>query len=185
MAIFTAILVVICIFMKSEYFYLPIHLSLITACTISIPSFILALEPNHERVRGNFMLKVVSKSIPPALTVVFNVVMIVLFREQFNLDENLVSTLIVILTGTTGFIFLVRLCKPFNLLRGVLVTFLIALFCYLLVFWYDFFDLSQITFNTVLLYIVFYICSIYIFDKLNKLVMFIVKKISKESAIYG
>ena len=183
--IFTAILVVICIFMKSEYFYLPIHLSLITACTISIPSFILALEPNHERVRGNFMLKVVSKSIPPALTVVFNVVMIVLFREQFNLDENLVSTLIVILTGTTGFIFLVRLCKPFNLLRGVLVTFLIALFCYLLVFWYDFFDLSQITFNTVLLYIVFYICSIYIFDKLNKLVMFIVKKISKESAIYG
>ncbi len=182
--IFTAILVVICIFMKSEYFYMPIHLSLITSCTISIPSFILALEPNKERVKGNFMLKVISKSIPPALTVVFNVVMIVLFREQFNLDSNLTSTLIVIMTGTTGFIFLFRLCRPFNLLRGSLLVFLIALFIYILMFWYDFFDLSQITFSTMLLYIVFAICSVYIFDKLNRFVSFIVRKISKESELY-
>lgn len=182
--IFTAILVVICIFMKSEYFYMPIHLSLITSCTISIPSFILALEPNKERVKGNFMLKVISKSIPPALTVVFNVVMIVLFREQFNLDSNLTSTLIVIMTGTTGFIFLFRLCRPFNLLRGSLLVFLIALFIYILMFWYDFFDLSQITFSTMLLYIVFAICSVYIFDKLNGFVSFIVRKISKESELY-
>lgn len=183
--IFTIILVFICIFMESEYFYLPIHLTLITACTISIPSFVLALEPNHDLVRGNFMLKVVSKSLPAALTVVFNVVMIVLFREQFNIDNELTSTLIVIMTGTTGFIFLFRLCRPFNLLRTVLVVFLILLFCYVLMFQFDFFDLSEITFNTILLYIVFYICSIYIFDKLNNLVMFVVKKINKDSAIYS
>lgn len=183
--IFTALLVIICLFMSSEYFYLPIHLTLITACTISIPSFVLALEPNHDLVRGNFMLKVVSKSLPAALTVVFNVVMIVLFREQFNIDESLTSTLIVIMTGTTGFIFLFRLCRPFNLLRSILVIFLILLFCYVIMFQYNFFDLSKITFNTVLLYIVFYICSIYIFDKLNNLVIFIVKKISKDSELYN
>ncbi len=179
--IFTTILVIICIFMKSEYFYMPIHLSLITACTISFPSFILALEPNHERVKGNFMFKVISKSIPPALTVVFNVVMIVLFRQQFNIDPDLTSTLIVIMTGTTGFIFLFRLCKPFNLLRGALVTILIAMFIYVIMFWYDFFDLSQINFNTILLYIVFGICSIYIFDKLNSLMSIIMKKLDKNS----
>lgn len=179
--IFTSILVVICLFMKSEYFYLPIHLSLITSCTISIPSFILALEPNNERVKGNFILKVVSKSVPPALTVVFNVVMIVLFKDHFNIDANLASTLIVIMTGTTGFIFLFRLCKPFNTLRASLVTFLIALFIYILIFWYDFFDLSQITFNTILLYILFAIASVHIFDRINTFVKFIVGKIDKES----
>ena len=182
--IFTAILVFICIFMKSEYFYMPIHLTLITACTISIPSFVLALEPNHELVKGNFMLKVISKSVPAALTVVFNVVMIVLFREQFHIDSNLTSTLIVIMTGTTGFIFLVRLCRPFNWLRRCLVIFLIALFCYVLVRQYDFFDLSKITFNTILLYIVFYICSIYIFDKLNNLMIYLVKRFSKDNDLY-
>lgn len=178
--IFTCILVVICIFMESEYFYLPIHLSLITTCTISIPSFVLALEPNHNRVKGNFMLKVVGKSVPAALTVVFNVVMIVLFREQFAIDEQLTSTLIVIMTGTTGFIFLSRLCRPFNLFRGCLFGFLIALFSYIVVFQYDFFDLSQINFNTILLYIVFVICSVWIFDKLNRGVDFLLHKLDKD-----
>ncbi len=177
--IFTTILVIICIFMKSEYFYMPIHLSLITACTISIPSFVLALEPNHEIVKGNFMLKVISKSIPPALTVVFNVVMIVLFKRQFNLDPDLTSTLIVIMTGTTGFIFLFKLCKPFNLVRSILLTFLILLFNYIIFFCYDFFDLSQINFNTIILYIVFGFCSIYVFDKLNKMVNYLFAKIPK------
>ena len=181
--IFTCILVVICIFMKSEYFYLPIHLSLITTCTISIPSFVLALEPNHNRVRGNFMLKVVGKSLPAALTVVFNVVMIVLFRNQFSIDGNLTSTLIVIMTGTTGFIFLSRLCRPFNWFRGGLFFALVSLFIYIVMFQSEFFDLSQVNFNTLLLYIVFAICSVWIFDKLNKGVDFLLRKLDKDYAM--
>ena len=181
--IFTCILVVICIFMKSEYFYLPIHLSLITTCTISIPSFVLALEPNHKRVRGKFMLKVVGKSLPAALTVVFNVVMIVLFRNQFNIDGNLTSTLIVIMTGTTGFIFLSRLCRPFNWFRGGLFFALLSLFIYIVMFQSEFFDLSQVNFNTLLLYIVFAICSVWIFDQLNKGVDFLLRKLDKDYAM--
>lgn len=178
--IFTCILVVICIFMESEYFYMPIHLSLITACTISIPSFVLAMEPNHNRVKGKFMLKVVGKSVPAAMTVVFNVVMIVLFREQFSLDHDLTSTLIVIMTGTTGFIYLFRLCRPFNYFRGILFGFLVSLFTYVVMFQSDFFDLSQVSFNTVLLYIVFGICSIWIFDKLNRFIDMLLKKFDKD-----
>lgn len=178
--IFTCILVSICIFFQSEYFYLPIQLTLITACNISIPSFILALEPNHNLVKGKFMLKVVGRSMPAALTVVFNVVMIVLFREQFNLDSNLTSTLIVIMTGTTGFIFLTRLCRPLNLYRGTLIVLLIALFIYGIFFHSSFFYLSQINFNTILLYIVFAICSIWIFDKLNLFFNFLLQKLDKD-----
>lgn len=181
--IFTCILVVICIVMQSEYFYLPIHLSLITTCTISIPSFVLALEPNHNRVRGKFMLKVVGKSVPAALTVVFNVVMIVLFRNQFNLDSDLTSTLIVIMTGTTGFIFLSRLCRPFNWFRGGLFFFLVSLFIYIVMFHSDFFDLSQVNFNTILLYIVFAFASMWIFDKLNIGVDFLLRKFDKDYAM--
>lgn len=175
--IFTCILVVICIFMESEYFYMPIHLSLITSCTISIPSFVLALEPNKNRIKGKFMLKVVGKSLPAALTVVFNVVMIVLFRQQFLLDHDLTSTLIVIMTGTTGFIYLFRLCRPFNPFRGILFGSLISLFTYIVMYQSDFFDLSQVNFGTIILYIVFGICSMWIFDKLNRLVDLILKRL--------
>ena len=183
--IFTCILVVICIFMESEYFYMPIHLTLITACTISIPSFILAMEPNHNRVKGKFMLKVVGKSVPAALTVVFNVVMIVLFREQFSIDHDLTATLIVIMTGTTGFIYLFRLCRPFNLFRGILCFCLVSLFTYVVMFQSSFFDLSQVSFSTLLLYIVFGICSIWIFDKLNRFIDMVLKKFDKDYEVRG
>ena len=181
--IFTCILVVICIFMRSEYFYLPIHLSLITSCTISIPSFILALEPNHNLVKGNFMLKVVGKSVPAALTVVFNVVMIVLYRQSFQLDGDLTSTLIVIMTGTTGFIFLNRICRPFNLFRSCLFGFLVLLFTYVVMFQSDFFDLSQVTFDTILLYVVFIFASMWIFDRLNALTEWLLKKLDKDYVV--
>ena len=183
--IFTCILVAICIFMESEYFYVPIHLSLITACTISIPSFVLALEPNHNLVKGKFMLKVVGKSLPAALTVVYNVVLIVLFREQFAIDHDLTATLIVIMTGTTGFIFLSRLCRPFNVFRGILFGFLMLLFTYIVIFQNEFFDLSQVNFNTIILYIVFAFSSMWVFDKLNRIIDFILKKLDKTYKVRG
>ena len=178
--IFTSILVIICLFMKSEYFYLPIHLSLITTCTISIPSFILALEPNNEKVKGNFMLNVIKKSIPPALTVVFNVVLITLFKKEFNIDPSLATTLIVIMTATTGFIFLFKLCKPFNVLRASMITILIGIFVYALLFWYDFFDLTSITFSTILLYIVFGTANIQIFTRLDNFTEYIINKVTNK-----
>ena len=177
--IFTSILVCVCILTKVKYFYLPIQLSLITTCTISVPSFFLALEPNHNLVKGNFMLKVVSKSIPPALTVVFNVIMITLFNKAFNIDSNLTSTLIVIMTGTTGFINLSRISRPFNVYRTILYTILLGLYIYIIVFQSSFFYLSQINFNTILLYTVFYICSIWVFDKLNLIVNYTLKTVDK------
>lgn len=175
--IFTCLLILVCIFMQSEYFYVPIQLTLITACTISIPSFILALEPNTELIKGNFMIKVVGKSLPAALTVVFNVIMIVLFEQQLGVDSDLTRTLIVLMTATTGFIYLFRICKPFNILRISMLTILLGVFVCGVMFLYDFFDLNQVTFKTILLYIVFYICSIYIFDKLNNLIKKILDKI--------
>ena len=175
--IFTALLIVVCILLQSEYFYVPIQLTLITACTISIPSFILALEPNTDIVKGNFLLKVISKSLPAALTVTFNVVMIVLFEQQLGVDDTLTRTLVVLMTATTGYIYLFRVCRPFTPIRIAMIVILLSVFIYGILFQYNFFDLNQVTFKTVLLYIVFYICSIHIFDKLNDLLIKITNKV--------
>ena len=84
------------------------------------------------------------------------------------------------MTATTGFIFLYRLCKPFNILRGSLLVCLISVFVYAIFNHYDFFDLNQVNNGTILLYIVFAICSVYIFDKLNIVVGFILKLFDKD-----
>ena len=126
------------------------------------------------------MLNVIKKSIPPALTVVFNVVLITLFKKEFNIDPSLATTLIVIMTATTGFIFLFKLCKPFNVLRASMITILIGIFVYALLFWYDFFDLTSITFSTILLYIVFGTASIQIFTRLDNFTEYIINKVTNK-----
>ncbi|MBQ3021272.1 MAG: HAD-IC family P-type ATPase [Bacilli bacterium] len=174
--IFTIILIIACIYLATEYFFIPIHLTLITLFTISIPSFILALENNNELVKGNFLLKVFLRSLPSALTVVFNVVIIRLFEMNFNLDPDLCNTLTVFLTATTGFIFLNNICKPYNLLRGMLMTILLIGFGYCAIYQYEFFNISYINNETILIFIVLFICSLFIFDKLKTFTNYILKK---------
>ena len=43
--------------------------TMISALTIGAPSFFLALEPNRERVQGNFLRTVLTRAIPGALAV--------------------------------------------------------------------------------------------------------------------
>ena len=174
--IFTILLILACVYLSTEYFFIPIHLTLITMFTIGIPSFILALEPNNELVKGNFLLKVFMKSIPSALTVVFNVIIIKLFEIHFNLDPDLCSTLTVFLTATTGFIFLNNICKPYNILRICLMAFLFIGFSYCAIYQYSFFNISYVNRDTILIFIVLFICSMYIFDKLKALISYILKK---------
>lgn len=168
--IFTILLILICIFTTEEYFFIPIHLTLITFFTISVPSFVLALEPNTNLVKDHFMIRIISKALPPALTVVFNIVMILLFRNQFSLDPDLCTTLTVFLTAATGFIFLKQICKPFNVLRTILFVVLLLGFIYITLTQYTFFNIMKFNFDTALIFGVLLICSMFVFDKLNALV---------------
>lgn len=177
--IYTVLLILFSIGVSAKYFFVPIQLTLITGFTIGIPSFILALEPNHDLVTGNFLLKIVSKSLPVSLTVVFNIILITAFSKTFQLSYALSSTLAVFLTATTGFIFLYRICKPFNFLRTFLFCFLLFGFSYCAIFQYEFFNISEITKETFLIFIVLYICSMYIFDKLNQLSRFLFHQLDK------
>ena len=174
--IFTIILIIAALFLKTEYFFIPIHLTLITTFTIGIPSFILALEKNHDLVKGNFLQKIFIKSFPAALTVVFNIVIIKLFEIQFGLSSSLCDTLNVFLTAATGFIFLNNLCRPYNYLRGCLIAILLVSFGYCAIYAYSFFNISYINQDTILVFIVLFICSLFIFDKLKTFSNYLLKK---------
>ncbi|MBR1413818.1 MAG: HAD-IC family P-type ATPase [Bacilli bacterium] len=168
--IYTILLILFSIGVSTRYFFVPIQLSLITTFTMSIPSFILALEPNKELVSGNFLLKIISKSLPVSLTVVFNIMIITFFKMSFGLSEELSSTLSVFLTSTIGFIFLYRLCTPFNRLRRNLYIVLLVGFLYCSFYQYEFFNLSEINFDTVVIFMILFIVTKYVYDKLCWLV---------------
>lgn len=126
--IFSAIIGVIFIFLNYNYPFEPLQWTLISTLTIGAPSFVLALEPNTDLVRGKFLANVMRLSIPPGLTMVSNIILVCALGSVFSLTNPEISTLAVIITGFTGFMMLFRVCSPFNGLRGALFCLMFATF---------------------------------------------------------
>jgi len=167
--IYTVLIILTCLYTRSEYFFIPIQLTLITTTTIGIPSFILALEPNHNIVSGNFILKIFKNSIPAGVTVFLDIVIIILFKNAFDLPTNTVNALAVFLTGTTGFIHLFKISQPFNKLRLILFIFLMTGFIYGIMFQYSFFDLVAMNLQIALIFFLLVIFSVNSYNFIRKI----------------
>ncbi|MBQ9072733.1 MAG: HAD-IC family P-type ATPase [Bacilli bacterium] len=125
--VYATLLAIIFLFVPMNYPFQPIQLSLVSSITIGIPAFILALEPNHDIIKGKFFLNVLKKSLPGGLTIVINVITVMLVATIFNLSEDIISTMAVILVAITGFILLYKICDKFNKLRiALFITLIIA-----------------------------------------------------------
>lgn len=138
---YATILAIIFMFLGQTYPFVPIQLTLTSTVTIGIPSFVLALEANNERINGKIIINVLKKSIPTALTIVVNILIIMILSSFIKLSQDEVSTLCVIMTAATGFMLLYRISVPFNKLRRVLFIFLILVFVFGILFQREFFSI--------------------------------------------
>lgn len=152
--IYATLLALIFIFMPTAYPFIPIQLTLTSTFTIGIPSFILALEPNNELIKGDFLINIFKKAIPTALAIVINIIIITILGAVLNLKTTEISTLSVILTGFTGFIHLYRVCKPLNRLRTSLITLLILFFSIGVVGLKNLFSLTFLNFKLLVITII-------------------------------
>ena len=186
--LYTIMLIIFSILSFQKYFFIPIQLTFITTFTIGAPSFILALEPNSELVKGKFLFKIFSKSLPIALMVVFNVVLVSAFSKVFGLSYELQSSISVILTTISGLYYLFKICHPINLYRGALFTAMTCGFLYCLLFQPEFFNILPLDKVSMLIVFVLAIDSFYIYKILNYFITYIFHKfddtIKVESNIY-
>lgn len=143
--IFSALIGVLFIFINYAYPFQPIQQTLISTMTIGIPSFILALEPNKDRLQGRFIFNVLNMSIPAALTMTFNIIVLCAISEPLSLSGGELSTLAAVMTALTGFIMLFKVCTPFNSLRGALFSVLLLAFLAALLFFGGLFAMESFT----------------------------------------
>ena len=115
--IYSIILSIFFIFFNSRYPFEPIQLTLVGAFTIGFPSFVLALQPNKNRIRGNFTFNVISRAIPAALCVIMNIIAAAIVTKSLGLPHEEFSTISVYLTSFSCLLLIIRLSLPLNALR--------------------------------------------------------------------
>ncbi len=144
-AIFSAVIAVLFIFCRCNYPFQPVQFTLISAATIGIPSFFLALEPNRERLRGRFIVNILGKALPGALTMSANIAALAALSLSLGLKDPEISTLAVIVTGYTGLLVLFRVCVPFRAGHTALFALMCAFFALSLVFFPSVFEIVPLT----------------------------------------
>lgn len=126
--IFAFLLAVLFLILPFAYPFRPIQMTLISGITIGIPSFLLALEPNHNLIKGRFLSNVLKKSAPGGVTVALGIGALMVLQYIFELPQESTSTIAALLTGCVSFAVLFGICRPFNKRRGVMFIALIGLF---------------------------------------------------------
>ena len=126
--IFSLLLAIMAIIRKGEYPIQPVQLALIDYLVIGVPSFFLALEPNNKQVKGKFLWNIIRSSLPGALVVLINSLIIFALAPALNMDSAVTSTLIVITATVTCLMVLLRVSLPFNTMRKVLFLTMCTLF---------------------------------------------------------
>ena len=143
--IFSTINAILFIFLHFDYPFQPIQLTLISALTIGAPSLILALEPNKERIKGKYIVNVIRKSIPGAMTMVFNMVALAIVCSFIHFNSTEISTLAVMITGFAGLLVLLKVSLPFNWIRCALFFTMLGAFIFAIFILKDLFSLASIT----------------------------------------
>lgn len=167
--IYSVLLSVLFMIIGYRYPFEPVQMSLISAMTIGLPSFALALEPNHDRVTGNFFYNIISKAFPAAITIVLNILAVTLCRYFFNYSDVVSSTMCVILTAVIGVLFIIRLSIPFNAYRTALLSIVCAGLVLGMFFFYDLFSLCFLDFSQTMVLFVLAIIAIILFLVFYKL----------------
>lgn len=118
--LYSFMLSVLMLFLPLAYPFQPVQLTLVSALTVGIPSFFLALEPNQERVQGKFLETVLRRALPGATAVTVCSALAMACGRIFGLTPDMDSTLATLITATVGLAVLLRVCLPLNWRRGTL-----------------------------------------------------------------
>lgn len=168
--IFSFLLSVFSILFALTYPLEPSQITLISLFTIGVPSFLLALEENKNRIEGKFMFNVMEKAIPGGLTDMMVVGSLVVSGVSLQLNKTDVSTASTMLLTAVGFLVLYKICQPLNRFRGRIILFCAGGIVFSVIFLHKLFSISAISAVSILLLIILFFAAESIFRQLSQLI---------------
>lgn len=157
--IFSMLLAIFSVILMLDYPLEPAQVSMISMFTIGIPSFILALEPNKNTIRGHFLTNVFVRALPAGLTDFIVVSALVMFCREFAVDLDCLSTSCTIIIAIVGFMILYRIAKPMNVWHILLMVGVVGGWLFCMFFARPFFGITDISRQCAMLMVIFAIIT--------------------------
>ena len=153
--IFSFLLALVTVFVNIPYPVVPMQLTLISALTIGIPSFFLALEPNRSLVKGRFMQNVLWHALPGGLAALSTILGVEAFAYAFDFPHATLSTIAALVLSVNGLLVLYQVCKPFDWKRRLIWGSMAVAMTALVFGFGSFFSLTPLNLQGMLVLVVF------------------------------
>lgn len=119
--IFSVMLSLITIFFGEAYPFEPIQMSLISACAVGIPTFLLAQENNYQKIDHTFLRHVFMNAFPAAVTITGCVFAVMVVCQDVYYSNVMLNTACVLVTGWNYMAALKTVYAPLNRYRKVII----------------------------------------------------------------
>ncbi len=184
--LFSIMLCLTTLILNISYPFTPKQLLLLEMFIIGIPSFILTFQPNKDIIRGNFIPQVLKKSIPCSLLMFTNILIVLILNENTTtLTEPEFTSLCTLLLTFAGYINLVWICWPLNLLRSICVGISAVLIISVLCGLGKFFSITTYTFPVIITLVTMVLCSIMVVTGIFYLKEYLKQRATKKAVETG
>ena len=149
--IFSVLLSLITIFFGDSYPFEPIQMSLISACAVGIPTFLLAQENNYEKIDHTFLRHVFMNAFPAAVTITGCVFTVMLVCQNVYHSNLMLNTACVLVTGWNYMAALKTVYAPLNRYRKVIIYSMQVIFFAAAVILQNLLTLGSLEFGMIIL----------------------------------
>ena len=189
--VYSFLLVFVLVLLKISSPIEPIQLTFTSGLVIGLASFVLALEPNNNKIQGKFLNNIMKNVLPPAISLVISITVIILLMEYgvLHVSEEEFKTIITLTIFGICMLVLYNISKPYNITRGVLFCgiMVIALGCIFIMPLlpnqnFNMFKLSRLT-DLVSITLLFSL--LFLAENVIKVVDYIIKNSNKRFKVPG
>lgn len=179
--IYSTILAFLYVFIPYPYPFTSLQMTPLNALTVGIPSFFFAMRKDYDKPRGRFIMNILENALPAAISVIFNILLIRLAGICFEIPNEQIATMNVLLTGVVGFRLLIHVSTPMGGRDIALVSALILAFGVVLFGIGDFFTLTDILNRNAFFYVPLIYFGSKLFENLAAAVTWFERKIKKRT----
>lgn len=167
--IFSFLMAIFSLVMVINYPLQPSQITLISAFTIGLPSFLLALESNKNRIRGQFIPNILSRAIPGGVTDMLAVSILVIAGGYLSLAHADVGTTSTLLLIAVGMMVLYHISAPLNRFRFLVMLGSFICLILAIVFLHDLFSMTMISSKAMFILFILFCAATTIFRWLSRI----------------
>ena len=157
--IFSVCLALLTILFGEAYPFEPIQMSLISACAVGIPTFLLAQENNYQKIDHTFLRHVFMNAFPAAITITTCVFVIMQMCQHVYDTGNMLNTACFLVTGWNYMSTLKTVYAPLNRYRKVIIYGMQVIFFTASVILQDLLALRSLQYGMIILVFILMIFS--------------------------